>query len=360
VNPVAGLGGRVGLKGTDGMVDEAFRRGAVPVSADRARECLEFLRAKGGIEFLTASGDMGGSLMEELGFAHEEVHSFSGRSGAQDTIASCERFFERDVGLVVFCGGDGTARDVYSVVEHKIPMLGIPAGVKMHSGVFAASPKAAGELILDFLGADCELKDGEVMDVDEEKYRQNVLETRLFGYALTPYKPWLLQAAKVELHGRTDEEAKQEIAEFASEFMADGSAYILGGGTTTKAIADRLGVEKTLLGVDAVKGGRLLAKDAGERELLEVLKKERKVKIIVSPIGAQGFIFGRGSQQISSEVIRKVGADNVIIVATPDKLNSVESLRVDTGDPKLDRELSGYRRVVIGYQMAQRKDVAAV
>ncbi|MCX6695766.1 MAG: ATP-NAD kinase, partial [Candidatus Altiarchaeota archaeon] len=225
--------------------------------------------------------------------------------------------------------------------------------------VFAVNPKAAGELTLDYMNADCELKDAEVMDVDEVKYRENVIETRLYGYAVTPYRPQLLQSAKVEIHGRTDEDAKKEIAEFASEFMSDGSAYILCGGTTVKAIADRLGVEKTLLGIDVVKDGVLVAKDVSESKILGLIRKEKRVKIIVTPIGAQGFVFGRGNQQISPEVIRKVGVDNVIIVATPEKLNSTKYLRVDTGDHDLDKALAGYRRVVVGYQLAQLKDVVS-
>ena len=358
VNPFAGLGGRVGLKGTDGLVDEALKRGAVPSAGGRARECLDFLKADKRIEFLTAGKDMGGNLL--AGFKFKVVHEYSGRSTAEDTKKACEKFIENKADLIVFCGGDGTARDVYSVVSGKIPVLGIPAGVKMHSSVFAVTPKAAGELVLDFLNADVELKEAEIVDVDEEKYRNNILETKVYGYALTPYKPQLVQSAKVEMHSFSDEEAKQEIAEFASEFMRDGSMYILGGGTTTKAIADKLGVGKTLLGVDAVKNGKLLLKDASEKQLLELLKKEKKAKIIVTPIGAQGFIFGRGNQQISPKVIKKVGADNIIIVATPEKLNSTEFLRVDTGDSELDKKISGYQRVIIRYQMAQRKDVVTV
>jgi len=359
VNPIAGLGGRVGLKGTDGMVDKALKLGAVPSSEERARECLNFLFSKRDIDFLTVSGDMGGKLLGEFAFKHEIAYRYSGTSSAGDTISACKEFMKRKADLIVFCGGDGTARDVYSAVKDKVPMLGIPSGVKMHSSVFAVNPKAAGELILDFLDYDCAMKDSEVVDVDEEKYRENILQTKVYGYALTPYRPQLIQAAKVELHGRTDEDAKKGIADFATEFMDNDTFYILCGGTTTKAIADNLGVEKTLLGIDCVKGGELVLKDASEKQLLEALEKEENASIIVSPIGAQGFIFGRGNQQVSPQVIRKVGVDNIIIVATPEKLNSTEFLRVDTGDSRLDSKIAGYRSVVIGYQMAQRKDVAA-
>ncbi len=355
VNPIAGLGGRVGLKGTDNMAEEALRRGAKPLALERARECLMILRSNQSINFFSACGDMGGKLLEEFGFKHTVLHSYTGESTAEDTRKACKLFLEKNADIILFCGGDGTARDIYSTVGNKIPVLGIPAGVKMHSSVFAVNPTAAGELALDFLNADCELKEAEVVDVDEEKYRKNLLDTRVYGYAITPYKPQFMQSAKIELHTPTDEQAKQEIALFASEFMRDGSLYILGGGTTTRAIAEQLGLRKTLLGVDAVKDNKMVLKDASEQQLLQRLEKEKKAKIIVTPIGAQGFVFGRGNQQISPQVIKKVGVENIIIAATPEKINSTPELRVDTGDAALDKQIAGYRSVIIGYQLAQRK-----
>jgi predicted polyphosphate/ATP-dependent NAD kinase len=360
VNPIAGMGGTVGLKGTDGLVDEAIKKGAVPHAGDRARKTLERMTAlKKNFRLVTCSSKMGGDIAGEVGLDHEVVYTYGGESSRQDTLNACRIFLDRSVDLILFCGGDGTARDIYEVVSDKTPILGIPAGVKMHSSVFAVNPEAAGELVLEFLENGLDLKESEVMDVDEEKYRQNILDTKVYGYALTPYKPLLVQDSKAVYAGGGEEEAKKGIAEFASEFMRDGSAYILGGGTTVKAIADRLGLEKTLLGVDVVKDGRLLARDVGEKQLLEVLGKEGRVKIIVSPIGAQGFIFGRGNQQVSAEVIRRVGVRNIIIVATPHKLSETRYLRVDTSDSELDKQLSGYKRVVIGYQLAQRKDVVS-
>ena len=356
VNPVAGLGGRVGLKGTDGVVEEALRRGAKPAAGERARECVEVLKTGSGkLEMLTCSGRMGAEALDGLDYS--VAYECGGDTTAEDTMAACRRFVASDVGLILFCGGDGTARDVYSAVGDKAPVLGIPAGVKMHSAVFAVNPRAAGELVLDYANADVGLHEAEVVDVDEEAYRSNQLKTRIYGYMQTPYRPELVQASKEVFHSGGDEEAKREIAEFAAEFMGDGSAYILGAGSTTKAIGDRLGVDKTLLGVDVVKDGRLLLKDVGERELLELLEREPKVKVVVSPIGAQGFVFGRGTQQISPEVLRKVGVQNIVYVATPHKLNSTPHLLVDTGDVDLDRKLSGYRSVVIGYRLAQKKDV---
>ncbi len=237
-----------------------------------------------------------------------------------------------------------------------MPILGIPAGVKMHSGVFAISPEAAAELTLGFVRGELKARDTEVVDVDEELYRSGVLQTRLYAIAKTPYQPVLVQDRKRIYSSSSEEEFKDQIALFAGEFMRDGSAYIMGAGTTTGRIAEHLGVEKTLLGVDVVQNGMLILKDAAEKDLLDLLDRVKSAKIIISPIGAQGFILGRGSQQISAAVMRRVGTENLIIVSTPHKLAELSHLLVDTGDPEMDRSLSGKRQVVTGYRIAQRKD----
>ncbi|HOO53253.1 MAG TPA: ATP-NAD kinase family protein [Methanothrix sp.] len=358
INPVAGMGGAVGLKGTDGLAEEARRRGAEPVAPRRAEAALKEL---GGIDalFLTAGGDMGESSLRKCGLEYRVVYRLSDEPTALDTKEACRSFLDNKVDLIVFCGGDGTARDVSGVVGSKVSIIGIPAGVKMHSGVFAISPRAAGELVCGYLEGDLRARETEIVDVDEEKYRAGVLDTKIYGIAMTPYLPALVQERKQVYSIGSEEEFKEEIAIFASEFMRDGSAYILGAGTTTAKIAEVLGVKKTLLGVDVVKDGRLICRDASERDLLRILEEVGKTKIIVSPIGAQGFVLGRGSQQISPKVLRKAGPENLIIVATPHKLKETDRLLVDTGDPDLDETVSGRRQVICGYRIAQLKDVAA-
>jgi predicted polyphosphate/ATP-dependent NAD kinase len=358
INPVAGMGGAVGLKGTDGLAEEAMARGAVPVSPRRAEAALEKL---GSIDtlFFTASGDMGESSLRRCGLEFRVVFQASEESSAEDTKKACRSFLEKGADLVVFCGGDGTARDVSGVIGSKIPIIGIPAGVKMHSGVFAISPKAAGELVRGYLEGNLNVRETEIVDVDEEKYRAGTLDTKIYGIAATPYLPALVQERKQIYSASSEEEFKREIAVFASEFMRDGSAYILGAGTTTAKIARAMGVEKTLLGVDVVRNGQMICRDASERDLLRIIGEVGKTKIIVSPIGAQGFVLGRGSQQISPEVLRKAGPENLIIVATPHKLKETDRLLVDTGDFDLDETISGKRQVICGYRIAQLKDVAA-
>jgi predicted polyphosphate/ATP-dependent NAD kinase len=360
INPVAGMGGAVGLKGTDGLAQEALARGAKPEASDRARAALSQLQPEAdNLFFFSASGEMGERVLRECGLHYSIDYQSPKNSGAQDTKAVCKIFLEKGVDLILFCGGDGTARDVAAVADLKVPILGIPAGVKMHSGVFAISPQAAAKLASGYLKGGLKIRETEIVDVDEELYRAGELQTRLYATAKTPYKPALVQERKRIYASANEEDFKDQIAIFASEFMRDGSAYILGAGTTTAKIAKLLGIEKTLLGVDVIQNGRLVMKDASEKDLLAMLDLEKRVKIIVSPIGAQGFILGRGSQQISAEVLRRVGAENLIIISTPHKLSELDHLLVYTGDESLDKALAGRRQVVTGYRIAQLKDVKA-
>jgi predicted polyphosphate/ATP-dependent NAD kinase len=355
------MGGAVGLKGTDGLAHEAASRGAMPVAPERARSFFKLVARDpeaGNLLFLTASGEMGEVLLRELGFRYQVVYNSPEQSGAKDTRSASEVLRHQDADLIIFCGGDGTARDVASSAGD-IPILGIPAGVKMHSGVFAISPQAAAELTLAYAKGELRTRETEIVDVDEELYRQGELQTRLYATARTPYKPVLVQERKRIYASGSEEEFKDQIALFAKEFMRDGSAYIIGAGTTTAKIAELMGIEKTLLGVDVIQDGRMVVKDASERDLLDLLDRVKRAMIIVSPIGAQGFILGRGSQQISPRVLRRAGIKNLIVVATPHKLEEIDSLLVDTGDSELDRELSGKRQVVTGYRIAQLKDVRA-
>ncbi|MDD1686215.1 ATP-NAD kinase family protein [Methanoregula sp.] len=356
INPVAGMGGSVGLKGTDGNVEEARTRGAVPHALDRARMALAPLARNTGLHFVTCSGAMGQDVLQEAGCEDPEViYTFSGESSARDTKEAARRLLDAGIDLLLFCGGDGTARDIFSIVGRNVPLLGIPAGVKMYSGVFAVSPAAAAELVTGLETA--VLRDSEVMDVDEEAYRAGTLETRLYGIARTPVIRGMVQVSKQVYEQPDEERVKGEIAQFMQEVMLPGALYIIGAGTTTEAIIRYLGLKKTLLGVDVVKNGRLLARDADEKTLLRLTENESDVRIIISPIGAQGFILGRGNQQISATVVRRAGTAHIIVVATPHKLQETPELLVDTGDPDLDRMFGESIQVICGYRLAQRKKI---
>ena len=354
VNPIAGMGGRVGLKGTDGQdtLDKARELGAVSTAPNRAVAALNRLSSlRDSIEIVTYPHEMGENEAREAGFEPTVIGEISpGHTTSEDTKDAASDMLGLGVDLILFTGGDGTARDIHAAVNGEVQVLGIPAGVKIQSGVFAINPARAGDIASRYMqGGLTTLQELEVMDIDEEAYRDNRLSARLYGYLRVPYEEALVQGSK-EATGGSEEISLDAIASEVVEGMEEDTLYVIGPGTTTRPIAEELGLEKTLLGVDVVENGGLLASDVNEETLLGLIEG-RRAKIIVTVIGGQGFIFGRGNQQISPEVIRKVGVENLIIVASPGKLANLKgrTLLVDTGDPEVDKMLSGYRKVVIGY-----------
>jgi predicted polyphosphate/ATP-dependent NAD kinase len=366
VNPIAGLGGRLGLKGTDGRADEAIGAGAEPVAPARAAAFLAALRdltARGpdlAVRWLTCAGSMGADLLLSAGFAadsFEAMHVPDSPTTAADTQAFARLAVDRGADLIVFCGGDGTARDVLEAVRDRVPILGIPAGVKMHSAVFAIHPRAAAELLAAYLRGDLRVGEAEVLDLDEDAYRRGDWKIRFYGTAKTVVEPNLVQAGKLMVAEVTEEAILVELAEhFREVFEAEpGTLFLLGPGSTLAGIASRLGIAKTLLGVDAVAGMRTIQPDVNEAAILELLGRYPTAKLVVSPIGAQGFILGRGNLQVSPAVLRRIGTRNVVVVATPAKLAATPVLRVDTGDDALDREIRArdYLFVVMGYRTSK-------
>lgn len=355
VNPVAGLGGRVGLKGSDGAEIQARARqlGALPRAPERAEEALQRLK---GVDYpihvLTSAGEMGENSARACGFAPQVVYRpASNQTNAQDTFQAAQTLRSLGVDLLLFAGGDGTARDIHRAVGDTLPVLGIPAGVKIVSAVYAVKPRAAGELAADFLsGKVTRLREAEVMDLDEEAYRQGIVAPGLFGYLKIPYREGSVQGGKVPSRG-SEQASLEAIAQDVIDQMQDDRIYIIGPGTTTRPILQRLGLEKSLIGVDVVYRRNGLALDANESRLLELLQ-ELPGTIVVTPIGGQGYVFGRGNQQLSPAVLHKVGKTNILIAATLDKLLALggRPLLVDTGDAALDQELSGFVKVITGYQ----------
>jgi predicted polyphosphate/ATP-dependent NAD kinase len=359
VNPVAGLGGRVGLKGSDGpeIQQQARRLGATPQAEERAAEAMQVLQTiKAGIEVLTPPTEMGEWVARRCGFEPLVLGEIRSQATTDfDTQQAAKAMQQSEVDLILFAGGDGTARDIYTAIGDSQPVLGIPAGVKIHSAAFANRPRNAGELALAFLsGRSSTLREAEVVDLDEDAYRLGSVATHLCGYLKIPYRRNLVQNQKAPTPASETARA-QGIAAEVIEHMQPGWSYILGPGTTVRAVAEGLGIEKTLVGVDVVAcdpGGRfrLVAADVGEARLLDCLE-QAPTKIVVTPIGGQGFIFGRGNQQISPGVIQKVGRQNIVLVSLSEKLNALHGrpLLVDTGDPAVDSWLSGYHAVITGY-----------
>jgi predicted polyphosphate/ATP-dependent NAD kinase len=362
INPIAGMGGRVGLKGTDAVAAEAVQRGAQPIANARALDALRELKRllegrpqASEPSWLTVSGAMGSDALQSAGFSPIEIaHDAAAEPSARDTQAAVSKFLKAGVDLILFCGGDGTARDICSITGETTPILGIPSGVKMYSGVFGITPTRTADILLRYLSHEIGLATVEILDLDEEKYRHDEWAVRLYMSAKTPFEPSYLQAAKALFAGADEEAVKQDIAaQLREEIDARPDALLLlGPGTTVQAVARSLELDKTLLGIDAVAHGRVVGKDLAEQQILELLARYGERRLILSPIGAQGFVLGRGNQPLSPAVIQRIGLDNIMLIATPAKLARTPALRFDTGDPALDAALIArkFLPVIIGYR----------
>ena len=361
VNPIAGMGGRVGLKGTDGVevLEKARSLGAIPESPRKAKRALEALvPVKDQIQLFTYPGEMGEDEALEMGFSPKLLSEGLEDIGPEYTEEAAKKMVEEGVDLIIFAGGDGTARNIYNAVGTKVPVIGVPAGVKIHSGVYASHPRAAGEIALKYLQDDeMEVRETEVMDIDEEAFREGIVTARLYGYMNVPLEPALVQFQKSGAI-ESDEEAIDGVTINIIEEMEDDVVYLIGSGTSTRPIMEELGLPNTLLGIDIIQNKKLVASDVTEKEILDFIDG-KKAKIVVTIIGGQGYVFGRGNQQLSAEVIKKVGKENIIIISTKNKLLSLDGrpLLVDTGDDEVNQMFNGYIKILINYQTESVQEI---
>ena len=367
VNPIAGMGGRVGLKGTDGVLDEARERGAEPRAGNRAVAALDALRehadgegGDAGVEVLAAGKAMGADAANAAGLSATVVHPGGDLYGTspEDTRGAVGAFADRDVDLVLFVGGDGTASDVAAALDDAgratgddaVPVLGVPAGVKVYSACFAATPRDAGRIAATFDATEHR----EVSDLDEGAYREGTVATATEAVVMVPVD-LDVQPSKQSLGG--------DVAGLAAGVVDDvepGHVYVLGPGSTMLAVKEALGVDGSPLGVDVWRAaevdeqsdgdgspaGELLVRDGGADAILDALDGDPdRNHVVVSPIGGQGFLFGRGNQQIAPDAIRRSAVEPV---ASRAKLDGLDALRVDTGDASLDDALRGWTRVRVG------------
>jgi len=353
VNPIAGMGGKVGLKGTDGndIFLKAISLGAQPESPKRTIEALNAMSAlKDEVDIFTGPGDMGENEAKACGFNTIPLGTIDPRkTTARDTEHVAQKMCEAGVDLLLFAGGDGTARNIYNIVKNRLTVLGIPTGVKIHSAVFATTPRNAGELSVLYLKKNSTgIREAEVMDIDEDAVRDQRVVARLHGYLRVPFKKRLLQNLKAG-QIKKEEVTINSIATVVVNKMEDDCIYIIGPGTTTRAIMERLGLKNTLIGVDVIKSRALLANDVSESQLLKLVNGN-KVKIVVTVIGGQGYLFGRGNQQISHKVIKKAGKKNIMVIAAASKIIALGQapLLVDTGDEDTNRMMRGYIKVTTG------------
>jgi predicted polyphosphate/ATP-dependent NAD kinase len=347
------MGGSVGLKGTDGEIyQKALQLGAKPVTPMRTREFLSNITNRDKIELCVAPGKMGEEYVKDSDMSFTVVGAIGEETSGEDTKRIAADMLASGAGLLIIVGGDGTARDVYDAVGLNIPVVAVPAGVKVFSSVFAFSTRAAAEMVDAFMEG-VGVTEEEVLDIDEDAFREGRLDSTLYGYLSVPDVKDLLQGGKEASATGSAAKTKKVIATYIVKGMEVGTLYLLGPGTTLKAITDEIGVPKTLLGVDAIIDGQLVGKDLNEHAMLQLFERYERRKIIVTPIGGNGFIFGRGNKQFTPEVIKNVGRENIFVVGTSDKLSKLDCLRVDTGDFELDKQLSGYMDVTVGYKYSK-------
>jgi predicted polyphosphate/ATP-dependent NAD kinase len=372
-NPDAGLGGRLGLKGSDGQAELARSMGAEDRSGPRLTAMLEHfskLHRAGfdDIEWLTSEGRMGTDWLPKganIGSV-STAHSSSGSTSASDTAAAVTTLLGGSIDLLVYAGGDGTTRDIVAALESagqpKTPVIGVPTGVKMHSGCFAASPRAAAEVLSAWLNDDLLLASTEVLDLDEERYRKGEWVVQLYAEAMTPASPRWMQGSKQRIEATGEEDTTEGLADHIGEIIiSDDRLIIWGSGGTLRAIGEMNGFKLTNLGIDATRGAEQVGTDLDEVGLLKILSSHTgPVTLLLSPMGGQGFLIGRGNLQLSPEVLRAVGIDSILGVVTPAKLLTVRRLRIETGDTELDAEFAAkrYMKVLQGYRTTRVLPVA--
>jgi predicted polyphosphate/ATP-dependent NAD kinase len=352
------MGGRIGLKGTDGVYEKAVEMGADPVAPKRAVEFLvklKALRRGRKLRLIACPALMGKAEVDEAGLEAEVLPMKTDtKTTAKDTKNAVRLMAERGVDLVLFVGGDGTARDILDALSdpNSTPVLGIPSGVKMYSGIFAVNTADAAYIVEAFLRQETQFVDYEIVDADEEDVRKDRLHIRLYGYLKGPFLPMRIQGSKQVSQETVNEyENQMAVARSFVEEMDREAIYILGPGTTVRCVGELLGIKKTLLGVDIYRDSSVI-NDVNEERILSEIGDWRATWIVVSPIGRQGMLFGRGNQQISPTVIKLVGREKIIVLATKSKIQGIRErvLRVDTGDKEVDDMLAGYLRVATDYR----------
>ncbi len=353
VNPIAGIGGKAGLKGSDGEGTylKALALGAVRESGRKALIAARMLKdVADETEIYTCPGEMGADICEAAGIDYR-LPEVLYQGGAEDTIRAARVFAAEGADLILFAGGDGTARDIMDAVGMDTLVLGIPAGCKIHSGVYALNPRRAGELAVRYIrGQVRKIREAEVMDIDEELFRKGQVSARLYGYLNIPDDTRMVQNVK---SGGTygGEDSVEGLSDYIVDTWEPETLYIVGGGSTTAAVMKKKNLPNTLLGVDLVYEDQVIKSDCTEKEILHIIREYKRVNILVTVIGGQGYVFGRGNQQISAEVIRQVGREHIIVAASRDKMLHFvgKSLYADTGDEEVNQYLAGCMRVIVGY-----------
>ncbi len=349
VNPDAGLGGRLGFKGSDGRAAEAREAGAQDRAGPRMTQCMikfdelvksSLNRSNIKPEIYTWSGRMGGDWLSDLDY--HSIGETPHPTNALNTNDLVHQLIDKEVDVILYAGGDGTTRDIVnSLGDKKIPLIGVPGGVKMYSGCFATTPNAAAEVLFSFVIGDLMASITEVMDLDEELYLTGEWKVRMYGESLTPASPRFMQGSKQQVERASEEEIIEGLAAHIGDLIETDSDLMVvwGSGGTLRLIGEILGYDLTLLGIDIQHKNKIYT-DLNEQQLIEILEQHTGNKLLLlSPMGGQGFLIGRGNLQLSPAVLRLIGINSILGVATPAKLTGLSNVRIDTGDGELDQEL---------------------
>lgn len=360
VNPDAGLGGRLGFKGSDGRAAEARAAGAQDRAGPRMMQCLAKLSelAREPIEILAWDGRMGGDWIPG------EYTSTGQTPNTTDANSTADFIKSHEPDLFLYAGGDGTTRDIVQALgQREIPIVGVPGGVKMHSGCFATTPRSAAEVVWSFITGDLMIARTEVMDLDEEVYLKGEWKVRMYGEAFTPASPRWMQGAKEQVQRESESETLEAMAMHIGNLVEENPELMIiwGSGGTLRQMCLELGFEATLLGIDIQHNG-IMHKDLNEQGLLEHISNHSGVKLLLlSPMGGQGFLIGRGNLQLSPAVLREIGIGNILGIATPAKLLGLNEIRIDTGDDSLDQDFQEkkYLKMLQGYRTTRVIRVAS-
>ena len=385
VNPDAGLGGRLALKGSDGMAEIARSKGAEDRAGPRMCEAFEHLFsiielslvAWDNVNWLLPKGRMGDSWIPEKMNIHGKwtnIFDTPELTTAEDTINVVNSMIEQNVEIILYAGGDGTTRDIIGALEDidsaSTPILGIPAGVKMHSGSFGASPRSAAEAFAAWFSGDLLIAQTEVMDLDETLYRKGEWVVKMYAEAMSPGSPRWMQGSKQRIERVSEIEILESLGDHLRETIEEDSELLViwGSGGTLRTLGESIGFTITVLGIDVTLGNENIGTDLDENQLIDVInnhksqfKEKAKILTLLSPMGGQGFLIGRGNLQLSPTVIRLIGIDNILAIVTPAKLATLNTLRIDTGDMELDQQFQEkkYMKALQGYRTTRLIRISA-
>ena len=385
VNPDAGLGGRLALKGSDGMAEIARAKGAEDRAGPRMYEAFEHLFSIielslvpwNNVHWLLPKGRMGDSWIPEkmkINGKWTNIYDTPNATTAEDTINVVNSMIEQNVEIILYAGGDGTTRDIIGALENidsaSTPILGIPAGVKMHSGSFAASPRAAAEAFAAWFSGDLLIAQTEVMDLDETLYREGEWVVKMYAEAMSPGSPRWMQGSKQRIERVSEVEILESLGDHLRETIEDNPELLViwGSGGTLRTLGESIGFTITVLGIDVTLGNENIGTDLDENQLINTINEHKdrfkdnaRILTLLSPMGGQGFLIGRGNLQLSPTVIRSIGIENILAIVTPAKLATLNTLRIDTGDINLDQQFQEkkYMKALQGYRTTRLIRISA-